>query len=267
MDTLTNIAPFCVSITGVDNSVHVEDLVALSRQYPFVEWGVLYCPTRDGTARYPTPSWRDELARARVQHGLLTALHLHDDDVFWKILGARYDKRLPLHDELGRYRRVQVNINARKKTFRSEDVFAVYQNLASHEVRLIFQYHDGTASAINRYLDAMTLSAFIRGAYLGDFAVLFDESRGGGVAPDTWHPPFFRYERGLQTGYAGGISPENIEAVLDSIAKALVEACHPEARYWLEMASGVRTEDRIDLQKIERVLSAVARRMNTEAAR
>jgi hypothetical protein len=35
------IQPFCVSITGADNNVRIEDLIALGQAYSFVEWGMI----------------------------------------------------------------------------------------------------------------------------------------------------------------------------------------------------------------------------------
>jgi phosphoribosylanthranilate isomerase len=69
---------------------------------------------------------------------------------------------------------------------------------------------------------------------------LFD--RSGGLWPP--HPGGDRL-----VGYAGGIGPDNVADVLEQIG-----ATGP---YWIDMESGVRTDDRFDLGKCRRVCEAV----------
>ena len=49
-----------VSLTGADDHVAPEALAALSAQYPFVEWAILYFPEKDGTPRNPSAPWREK---------------------------------------------------------------------------------------------------------------------------------------------------------------------------------------------------------------
>jgi phosphoribosylanthranilate isomerase len=74
--------------------------------------------------------------------------------------------------------------------------------------------------------------------------MLFDRSGGLGRTPSEWprHP-------GRVVGYAGGISPETIGDVLASIDSS--------GLYWLDMETGVRTDDRLDLDRCEAVLDAI----------
>ena len=76
--------------------------------------------------------------------------------------------------------------------------------------------------------------------------MLFDRSGGRGVVPGRWprHPGGDRL-----VGYAGGIGPDNVLDVL-----AVINADGP---YWIDMESGVRTDDWLDLDKCEAVLEAV----------
>ena len=50
---------------GVDDSVDPRRLVAISQKNPFVEWGVLFHPGREGTPRYASRPWVDRLLAAR----------------------------------------------------------------------------------------------------------------------------------------------------------------------------------------------------------
>jgi hypothetical protein len=72
-------------------------------------------------------------------------------------------------------------------------------------------------------------------------AWLFDRSGGKGLAPASWPP----HPGGRLVGYAGGIGPDNVAEIIEQIGA--------EGRYWLDMESGVRTDDRFDLALCERV--------------
>lgn len=250
--------PFCVSITGADDAVRVDDLVALSHAYPFVEWALLYLPEKAGKPRNPTSDWRWEFAAARKAHGLRTALHLCCNETFWTLLMHR--EGMGFIHELQQYDRVQVNINARENVFTAREVVTVYETLWAYQKSLILQRHNGSAKAIDWFLASLPKSWL---AMPERVSVLLDASRGMGLVPESWAAPATVDGTPLDTGYAGGISPENIEAVLDATEAAVREHGKPGARYWLDMESGVRTANQFDLAKVERVLEAVARRSPT----
>lgn len=75
---------------------------------------------------------------------------------------------------------------------------------------------------------------------------LFDPSGGRGKTPNEWpaHPGDNRL-----VGYAGGIGPENVQDILKQID------C--DGRYWIDMESRIRTDDWLDLDKVEAVCRAV----------
>ena len=75
-------------------------------------------------------------------------------------------------------------------------------------------------------------------------SVLLDASGGCGI--DTPIKPFFR--QGLKVGYAGGMNPDNVG---DKLYQLLCEA---EGDFWIDMESGVRTDDKFDLNKVYKVL-------------
>lgn len=76
-------------------------------------------------------------------------------------------------------------------------------------------------------------------------AMLFDRSGGRGTLATEWP----RHPGDRMVGYAGGISPETINDVL-----AAVDSSGP---YWLDMETGLRTDDLFDLDKCEAVAKAV----------
>ena len=44
-------------LCGVDDSVDPELLGLISQRFPFIEWGVLFRPDKEGTPRYATMAW------------------------------------------------------------------------------------------------------------------------------------------------------------------------------------------------------------------
>ncbi len=75
---------------------------------------------------------------------------------------------------------------------------------------------------------------------------LYDPSGGRGRSPSVDWPINNSAKR---VGYAGGINPNNAAAV-----NAMVDS---PAGYWLDMETGVRTDDWLDLTKVENVLKAI----------
>jgi hypothetical protein len=252
--------PFCITISGADDAVCIGDLLALSRAYPFVEWGILYCMGTEGTAHNPSAEWRRKFAAVCRKYRLRSALHLWGDATFRMLLQRRADAAFVT--QMQRYDRVQVNINGRVRSFNREEVIDVYRVLAAYGVKLILQRHDGSADAIDRFLSMSLTKATSLPLVV---SVLFDASCGKGVSPREWPAPITVGEIEIDTGYAGGISPRNIESVLDATAIAVRESGHRPHRYWLDMQSGVRTAGQFDLEKVERILSIVARRLERSA--
>jgi hypothetical protein len=116
-----------------------------------------------------------------------------------------------------------------------------------HRVQVNSKYPD--AGTIRAYAKGWGLRgiAQARGPFPSDTQIdwLFDCSGGRGEAPRTWptHPG-----HGRLVGYAGGITPENV-----SLAIAEIRA---DGTYWLDMESGIRTDDWLDLDKCEAVCAA-----------
>lgn len=76
-------------------------------------------------------------------------------------------------------------------------------------------------------------------------AWLYDCSGGKGTEPDAW--PTHPGER--LVGYAGGLNPTNVKAQL-----LRMDTSGP---FWIDMESGVRTDDWLDLSKCEAVCKEV----------
>lgn len=78
---------------------------------------------------------------------------------------------------------------------------------------------------------------------------LFDRSGGCGLDHEGETYPVANDNL---VGYAGGISPNNVQTVIEKIN----ETSQPK-KYWIDMESGVRTNGLFDVKKIRAVLEAV----------
>lgn len=209
------VVPTFITFTGADDHTDVREMIALSKDYP-IEWGILFSPSRQGTdPRYPGGEAQSRFAWS----GLRLAAHLCGD-YSRAIIEDRLDdivKQIPV--DLGIFKRIQVN-------HRAPDSIRINTFRKGWGPRCI----------------AQTRAA----EFPNDTSIdwLFDASGGRGVAPAKW-PTY----PGRHVGYAGGIGPDNVLAVIDQIAA--------RGPYWIDMESGVRTDDRFDIGLCRRVCEAI----------
>lgn len=221
-----------VSLTGPDDRTELAPLIALSQRYPRVEWALLYVPHNEGAPRNPTQLWRESFFRV-AELASRSAVHLCGALAFEQLLAGT------LPADVLQARRLQLNINARKKDFTDEQVLEVYARALELGRDVILQYHPNTAALIEQFVLATPASERSR------VHVLMDASRGTGKAPDVWARPVALDS--FYVGYAGGIGPENIESVVRDVA-ALGQPC------WVDMESGIRTDNEFDAARAEAVL-------------
>jgi len=226
-----------ITITGADDHVDPRELVRLSAQYPFVEWGLLASESRAGAARYPTAHWLAQFGRAAEFGEVLprSALHLCGELSRRAIAG-----RLPF--DLDRWRdiplfwqRVQLNGFSQYRL----PMLGLASTYRLVEFILQVQSHAALLHARDLYEHDRNVAA------------LWDVSGGEGIPFDWEHPP----ELGLlPTGFAGGIGPDNLQ-VAATFVRRLGEADEPT---WLDGESGWRTGDEFDLDKVRSGLARIA---------
>ncbi len=212
--------PQFVTFTGVDDWTCVHGMFALSDKYP-IEWGMLLSPKRQGV----DPRFPGGEAQSRILcSGLRLAAHLCGD-FSRSVMEGREIPPLSMPVDLGCFKRIQVNH-------------------ANPVPEIIGKYVKGWGKIRGI---AQTRTGFPRNTSV-DW--LYDPSGGKGERPKVW--PI----RGCETqfvGYAGGITPDNVLEILRAID---VEG---DARgpFWIDMESGIRTDNRLDLDKCRRVCEAV----------
>lgn len=214
------------SITGADDAVDANELVKLSAEFPFAEWAILLLPARAGTARFPKVEWiRDFAAKAE---GLNTAMHLCDGALLGFVSGDR-----DVLETMKGFKRIQLNLKFGEVEGKYDPAHLVEQVRKNPQHQFILQYAKDKKGLLPLFRD------------VENHAVLFDESAGRGISPDSWDAPL----EGHFCGYAGGLKPDNVVANLDIIKQ--VAAGHVT---WIDMETGVRTDDVFDLAKVRRVL-------------
>lgn len=220
------------TITGLDNETHdFEQVTRLSNKYPFVEWAILHSPANAGEPRFPTAEWIGNFRAALPD--LHASLHLCREGLMDFLSGnGKTDNILKLFD------RVQLNVGFGVDRA-AIDPAQLWQRVSQHpQTTFILQYSERTQHLHPSVHDVPNMQ------------ILFDASAGAGLSPGQWPKPI----AGRVCGYAGGIGPENVSAVLDTL-RSIVPA---NERTWIDMETRVRTNNRFDYAKVESVLEQVA---------
>ena len=212
------IKPAFITFTGIDNTVNAEDLVPLSKQYP-IEWGVLVDRDKRDIPLFPGSLQISHFREAGVR------LCAH---ICGEIAHEVATNKNPLLNLAG-FSRIQVNHG--RDGASSDVVSAVCRFAARHGVRGVLQCN-------------------------GDFPVqetsvdwLYDVSFGEGVKPSSF--PTIRSDHPF-CGFSGGIGPGNVTELLSE--KMVVDGGNI---FWIDMESGVRSNNQFDLDKCEAVCRAV----------
>ena len=240
---------------GVDDSVNPRLLGLYSNAYPFVEFGVLFRPDKEGQPRYATTAWVDQLASvtAKSKGKMKLAAHLCGARVNEVLLGD--DSFLQVLKAWG-FQRVQINataVNGVDTSRLAESVETFLKVVISNpELEFILQKNEETKPLWDGLLTLDNESAGPSGHLPKNVSMLVDESKGTGVLASSWPTPPTTYP----IGYAGGIGPHNIQKVLDDI-KVVAKG----NTVWIDMESSLRSikeqRDVFDLDKCYEVIDVV----------
>lgn len=250
-----------VTITGADESIKPHELISLTREFPFVEWGILASHNNTilsgGCNRYPSFKWIGLLQGLAVETGALPNLALHINGKWVRDLLIGNTAFFPF-EFLNGFNRVQLNFHA-EETPCIPQLFAARLKEIGKE--FIFQL-DGASG--NAHLDSANENE------VGKCYGLFDVSGGAGILPDKWPQPIYNdvhsngediQEVWAYHGYAGGLGPDNLAEQIPLILAAAGETRHTsEGRIWIDMETRIRSNnDRLfDLGKVRRCLEIAA---------
>ena len=217
-----------VTFTGIDARTKAAELIALYREFPFIEFGFLVSDSLTGKNRNPRyPA--QVILKAYKKAKLPMALHLcgkvamdvvKKDD--WGTVYRMMGEYMPLFD------RIQINAAQARHILPSITL--------PEGKQIILQTHDGNDTMWEQYGSMPNVTAFQ------------DNSGGTGKFENTWRAPLGEF-----FGYGGGLSPENVvEAV-----RGIQEVCPTD--FWIDMESGVRTNDWFDVKKCREVCEQLVR--------
>jgi hypothetical protein len=222
-----------VTITGADDNVKPRDLHLLSKDYPFVEWGILFSKNKTGLApRYPSLKWINEL---NIYDNLRLSMHVCGS----MARGAAADPPEVIVFGIARYMlknvsRVQLNL-----AFVPDKSIRTYiGDVVGYDKRMqvIFPVKN---------FDFEHLHAFCLEDYYYTVGYLHDLSGGRGIDGSFTYPK----RMNAFVGFAGGITPENVESKIETVLGNYKEP------FWIDAESGVRTENnQLDLDKVESML-------------
>lgn len=218
-----------VTITGADDNTDVSVMRIASMVYPFVEWGILFSKQRTGTPRYPSSTKLQEI----LEQGFQLSAHLcgqYSRDIM-------EGQDFCFLESLKGFKRAQINYNFGKSE--GWEIKWVIEWARSHpEISLIFQSNYSNSRAIDIITKLPHPPSNIH--------FLYDSSGGRGVEIANIQFPYKNH----YTGYSGGIHPGNISGVCGKIAMH-----KSKDKVWIDMESGVRTEDELDYNKIFETLA------------
>lgn len=213
-----------VTVTGADDSVAPDDLLVLAKEYPYAEFGLLLSRNSMGRTRFPSAAWlRDAVATigGRVQ----CSGHLCGSWVREILLGRWPKWDFFEIDEilLGLFDRWQINTHGIPHEYDWPKFRSILRELTAAGQEVIFQYDKANTEILRLAVDeGFRVSA------------LYDLSHGAGIVPDRWEKPAVS----CYTGYAGGLSPTNVEEHLPQIAR-IAEG----APAWIDAETHLRSED------------------------
>ena len=221
-----------ITFTGADDSTSISDLVKFTESRKNVEWGLLLSLSKSGSQRYPSPSWWDRFYQDDSNIYQQSAGHVCGKAAVqigygsWDMLDAKYACLFPTY---------QINLFGFKEPVSENDFLSgltdtltdtiIMQADGVHDYMVGFDYHKAHTNV----------------------RVLYDKSGGTGklgeyVRP---HPSIF-------SGYAGGYNPDNI---MEEMKK--LEQIVGDKEIWIDMESGIRTNNEFDLDKCKRVYDLV----------
>ena len=217
-----------ITFTGIDARTDLQELQAIQQQYPIAEFGVLtsYHWYENGN-RYINPQFLCNLCGQRLN----LALHVCGSAAHDAAMGEWYKIDDHLSGALSMFKRIQLNV-----ANRTDNPKYLWSTHYSGQ-ELIVQQRNAEDVA----LYAATRSEF---EYVCPVSVLLDASGGQGI--DT---PLKILKTHGKVGYAGGFNPDNVAKKLSFLLQNV-----RMGDFWIDMESGVRTDDWFDLDKVRRVL-------------
>jgi hypothetical protein len=200
-----------VTVTGADDKTDIKELLKIAEEYPFVEFGILISKSSTGNhPRFPSVKWIEEFSTACLESKILpnVAGHVCGSWVNEIFLGKLISFEIPrvFSNIVSRW---QLNTHGIKHTCNISHFLNIIKAVNSSNQQIIFQFDEANTETIVEALNKeLNVSA------------LYDMSHGAGVLPKNWKLPSDSKGNilSIPTGFAGGLSPENVKSQLIEIA-------------------------------------------------
>lgn len=190
----------------------IEDFITFGKLYPNAEFAIQAHPPKFYKYQ-PRYEWTNTFATACKVNNINMALHINgpwrDDMCSNGIIAPEVKHLMDLRRDNGGHviGRIQININGGNQEYmfnanRVADIIREYP-----DIEFIFQY---TPAQYERVTALDKTGA--------KFSLLYDASGGRGKTPDEYHGPVMQNHK---MGYSGGISPENVEYILNRVNMVL----------------------------------------------
>lgn len=229
-----------VTITGADNNTKISDMLKISEQFPFVEWGILFSPKRLGTDRYPDWNWLNKLSRNYSYDKIRLSAHLCGGYTREMLIGKSNLLDAPdIKHFLSLCSRAQLNFNSQKTEVNEKKFFDLLNCFLGGS--FILQFNKANK---NICLKAMKENISTK------ISFLYDSSGGRGNLQTEWKEPITNFF----TGYAGGLSPDNLETELKKI-----EQVAGDSEIWIDTESKVRTDEKLDMKKVKQFIEIASK--------
>lgn len=229
-----------ITFTGADDATDPSELIRFSKEFPFVEWGILV-GSRDQVPRMPSRHWIETFLneRAKATHRVRISLHVCGRPL--REIAEGHSSLFERYGDLSDFERVQLNWHGDRQGDIGARIATAFLGMkwigeSVWMPELIFQGDETNAGA------GLHCAAQAAGYQV---SMLFDTSHGAGEVPGCW--PIGH--RSIKCGWAGGLGPDNIEHEHDRIRGSWCSYEGARLPYWLDMESKVRREPLFDLGK------------------
>ena len=219
-----------ITFTGVDDVTDLHRLVDIQKKYPKVEFGVLVSRKwKENGPRFLSPFKTKELRGL----GLRLSAHLCGSMARDVLHMGGFSNTDDFPEIIDIFSRVQLNVS----NYDEPENMSPYILPGPLQEIIIQQAFNHNTFMLCRIASGDCIS------------ILLDESGGKGIEAPFRMPS---YLHNVHVGFAGGINPDNVVAKVQEITSL------PHInRFWIDMESGVRTNDRFDLDKVEQVCELV----------
>ena len=236
-----------VTFTGVDTRTDFKELLAISRDYPHAEFGILVGSHTSEADHGIFPPWN--VVTSFRELDVRTALHIcgkwartaagvvETQSPIMMNRSPRPTMQAIIQETSCGFNRVQVNLHGDEIDPSRIDVLEAHiRDFADRiDASHVILQHRG------QWTDIPTRHSKIE--------YLFDLSEGRGIESfSNWPAP---PENGMRVGYAGGLGPNNIEQAIEFANK------WPESPIWLDMEGRIRSNGYFDLSKVRGVCEQV----------